>query len=154
MSIATGFVLRLIAGCVAIGVDPSSWILVCGFALAMLLGFGKRRIEVSQEMTENQRPSLVSYSPAKLDVVLGVCTAICLVSYMLYTVAPETIQRHRTDKLIYTIPIVAYGLFRYLFKCQEGGKNDGPSELLLSDWVFAVTGLLWGCVVVLIFSFT
>jgi hypothetical protein len=62
---------------------------------------------------------------------------------MLYTVAPETVQRHGTDRLVYTVPVVAYGLFRYLFKCQEGVQVDGPAELVLQDWVFAVTGVMW-----------
>jgi 4-hydroxybenzoate polyprenyltransferase len=143
MGIAVGFVLRLLAGCAAIAVVPTSWIVICGFSLAMLLGFGKRRVEIAQEMTHQQRPALMSYSAAKLDLVLAVSTGICLLSYMLYTVAPETVQRHGTDRLVYTVPVVAYGLFRYLFKCQEGVQVDGPAELILQDWVFAATGVMW-----------
>jgi 4-hydroxybenzoate polyprenyltransferase len=141
--IALGFVLRLVAGCWAIQVEPSSWILVCGFSLALLLGFGKRRLEVaSSEQLKEYRPALQSYSAEKLNLLLGVTSAVCLLSYMLYTTSPETARLHGTNALVYTVPFVAYGIFRYLFKVQEG-KQDGPVDVLLKDPVFAVNGLLW-----------
>jgi 4-hydroxybenzoate polyprenyltransferase len=141
--IAVGFVLRLLAGCAAIGVDPTSWVLVCGFSLALLLGFGKRRLEVGVlDRPTGFRPVLESYSPEKLNMLLGITSAICLLSYMLYTVAPETVRLHGTDKLVYTVPFVAYGVFRYLLKVQEG-KHDGPVEVLMKDPVFAVNAVAW-----------
>jgi 4-hydroxybenzoate polyprenyltransferase len=148
LSIAIGFVLRLLAGCWAIQVEPSSWILVCGFSLALLLGFGKRRLEVatSERLTE-YRSSLQSYSVEKLNLLLGVTSAICLLAYMLYTTSPQTGQLHGTSGLVYTIPFVSYGVFRYLFKVQEG-RHDGPVEVLLGDPVFAINGLLWIATVV------
>lgn len=143
MLIASGFVIRLQAGCVAIGVVATSWILVCGFTLSLVLGFGKRRTELAREVGDDHRRALQSYDPAKLDMLQAICTATCLVSYVLYTVAPETVQRHHTENLVYTIPIVAYGLFRYLFKTKEGKGGDGPAEVLLSDRAFVACGLLW-----------
>lgn len=143
LSIAIGFVLRIIAGCAAIGIPPTSWVIVCGFSLAMLLGFGKRRLEIdSVSSMSDYRPSLQSYSVDKLNMVLGITSSICLLSYMLYTVSPQTIELHHTDKLVYTVPFVAYGIFRYIFKVQEG-RYDGPVEVLLKDPIFAVNGLLW-----------
>jgi 4-hydroxybenzoate polyprenyltransferase len=143
LSIAIGFVLRLLAGCAAITVAPTSWILVCGFSLAMLLGFGKRRLEIDAvSQSAEFRPTLQSYSVDKLNLVLGITSSICLLSYMLYTVSPETIARHHTNNLVYTVPFVAYGVFRYLFKVQEG-HYDGPVEVLLKDPIFALNGLLW-----------
>lgn len=143
MSIAIGFLFRLIAGCVAIAVAPSSWILLCGFSLALLLGFGKRRLEFTQlESLTEYRVTLQSYSCEKLDVLLAVTCGLCLVSYALYTTAPETVQTHHTENLIYTIPPVFYGVFRYIFKIQEG-RHDGPVEVLLRDRVFWIDGLLW-----------
>jgi 4-hydroxybenzoate polyprenyltransferase len=142
--IAVGFVIRLEAGCAAVAVDPSDWMLVCGFSLALVLGFGKRRAEVALPgVSEGYRPTLVSYDAAKLNTLLGACTAVCLLAYMLYTVAPETVARHGTDHLVYTVPVVAYGLFRYLFKSIEGSA-DGPTDILARDPVFALTGLVWG----------
>ncbi len=141
--IAFGFVLRILAGCAALALRPSSWILICGFSLAMLLGFGKRRLEINNGgLAAFHRPSLRSYSEAKLNLLLGITTSICLLSYMLYTVAPETVRLHGTENLVYTVPIVAYGVFRYLFKVQESSQ-DGPVEILIGDPVFALTGLVW-----------
>lgn len=143
LAIALGFVLRLLGGCAAIGVEPSSWLLVCGFSLALLLGFGKRRLEVDGlERAAEFRPVLQSYSPEKLNLLLGITASMCLLSYMLYTVAPETVRVHHTDKLVYTTPFVAYGVFRYLLKVQEG-QHDGPVEVVVKDWTFSLNVLLW-----------
>jgi 4-hydroxybenzoate polyprenyltransferase len=150
MAIAIGFVIRLLAGCAAIGVGPSSWLLVCGFSLAMLLGFGKRRLELDgMEQPVAYRAALQHYSVPKLNMLLTVTTSLCLISYMLYTVSPQTIEVHHTDKLVYTVPLVAYGIFRYLFKVQEG-QHDGPVDILLKDPVFALTGFLWVLTVIVI----
>ncbi len=153
LSIAIGFVLRLLAGCAAINVEPTSWILVCGFSLAMLLGFGKRRLEVDVVSQASEfRPALQSYSIDKLNLVLGVTSSICLLSYMLYTMSPQTVQLHHTDKLVYTVPFVAYGIFRYIFKVQEG-QHDGPVEVLLKDPIFAINGLLWLVTIIAVLYF-
>lgn len=144
LSIAIGFVLRLIAGCLAIGVPPSAWILVCGFSISLVLGFGKRRLELATvaQDREDFRPALQSYSQDKLDLLLGITASLCLMSYMLYTVSQETIQIHKTTGLIYTVPFVAYGVFRYLFKVHEG-RHDDPVEVLYKDPVFAINAALW-----------
>jgi 4-hydroxybenzoate polyprenyltransferase len=143
MSIAIGFVLRLMAGCAAIGVQPTSWILVCGFSLALLLGFGKRRLEIAALAEPGKyRHTLEYYTAETLNVLLSTASAVCLLTYMLYTVAPQTVELHHTDKLIFTVPFVAYGIFRYLFRVQEG-RFDGPVEMLLKDRIFLLNGLLW-----------
>ncbi|MDO5566652.1 MAG: UbiA prenyltransferase family protein, partial [Planctomycetia bacterium] len=110
ISIAIGFVLRVVAGCVIIGVDPSSWILVCTFTLALFLAFGKRKMEcVSQNETSDYRPALASYSLSNVNILLGITAAVCLVSYLLYTLDRDTITMHGTRNLIYTVPFVFYG---------------------------------------------
>ena len=129
--IAIGFVLRILAGCAALDLRPSSWILICGFSLAMLLGFGKRRLEIGKaDLGTGYRRSLQWYDEAKLNLLLGTASSICLLSYMLYTVSPQTVQLHQTENLIYTVPLVTYGIFRYMFKVQDGW-HDGPVEVLL-----------------------
>jgi 4-hydroxybenzoate polyprenyltransferase len=151
--IAIGFVLRLLAGCAAIDVIATSWLVVCGFCLALVLGFGKRRTEVETLANGSEhRLVLLSYNPAKCDTLLAISTAVCLVSYITYTLAPETFAIHRTPNLVYTTPLVAYGLFRYMFKTQEGKGGDGPTEILVSDWVFPATGLLWVTAVLVILA--
>lgn len=143
LSIAIGFVIRLDAGCAAVAVQPTPWLIVCGFSLALLLGFGKRRLEIEAlQEAVRYRPALQSYSVDKLNILLGVASSICLMAYMLYTISPQTIELHKTDKLLYTVPFVAYGIFRYVFKVQEG-KYDGPVEILLKDSKFMLNGLLW-----------
>ena len=109
--------MRLLAGYVAIAVAPSAWMVVCGFSLAMLLGFGKRRLESAKVLVSAPfRPALMTYNAVKLNLLLGVTSSICLLSYTLYTVAPTTIERHGTDRLVYTVPLVACGLVRYVLK--------------------------------------
>jgi hypothetical protein len=143
MLIAVGFVLRLLGGSAAVGVEASSWLIACGFALALVLGFGKRRLEVAALPAGTAyRTSLANYTPARLDTLLAINIAVCLLTYLLYTVAPDTVARHGTRNLVYTVPLVAYGLFRYLFKVQEGGGDD-PADVLLADPVFLLNGLLW-----------
>jgi 4-hydroxybenzoate polyprenyltransferase len=143
VSIAIGFVLRLLAGAAAIAVPATSWLIVCGFALALLLGFGKRRAEVTTIGTGGaSRATLVSYTPEKLDSLMSICGSVSLVSYMLYTVAGETVRLHNTDKLIYTIPFAVYGIFRFIFKVQEGKAAD-PVTILLHDRALQATIALW-----------
>ena len=109
----------------------------------MVLGYGKRRLEIEGlANAANYRPALQSYSVEKLNLLLGITSSVCLLTYMLYTVSPQTIELHRTGNLIYTVPFVAYGIFRYLFKVQEGHR-DGPVEVLLRDPIFLVNGGLW-----------
>jgi 4-hydroxybenzoate polyprenyltransferase len=148
--IAIGFVLRLLAGCFVIGVEPSNWLLVCGFALAMVLGFGKRRVEVTRaDVAKETRRVLTTYTPAKLDTLLSVSVAVCLLAYILFTISPETIARHGSNHLVYTVPIVVHGLFRYMLVAQDG-KKDGPTEILTRDPVFLGIGSLWLLVVILV----
>jgi decaprenyl-phosphate phosphoribosyltransferase len=150
ISIAAGFVLRLLGGCAAIAVPASPWLLVCGFTLALLLGFGKRRLELDGlQSPAGYRSTLESYDAVKLNMLLSITSSVCLLSYMLYTVAPHTVALHKTDRLVFTVPFVAYGIFRYLFKVQEG-QFDGPVEVLAKDYVFALNGLLWALSVVVI----
>jgi 4-hydroxybenzoate polyprenyltransferase len=150
LSISIGFLLRLLGGCAAIGAEPSSWLLVCGFSVSLFLGFGKRRTEI-EGLTDGEsfRSVLRDYSREKLDTVLAITAALSLLSYMLFTTAPETIARHGSNRLLFTTVFVAYGLFRYLFKVQEG-KGDGPTDVLGKDPVFFLNGFLWAASVYII----
>ena len=149
MSIAAGFVLRLVAGAVAIAVTPSAWLIVCGFNVSLLLGFGKRRTEVGLEHAHSYRQSLSIYTAEKLDVLMAVSATLSIVTYMMYTLAPSTVRIHGTEQLIYTVPFVMYGVFRFVFKSHEG-KGSGPVEILTSDWVFVLNGVLWVAAVLVI----
>jgi 4-hydroxybenzoate polyprenyltransferase len=152
--ISTGFVLRLLAGCAAIRVTPSPWLVVCGFFLALVLGFGKRRIEVGTLANGGlHRTVLFRYNSANCDTLLAISTTACLVAYIAYTLSSRTIAFHRTANLFYTTPLVAYGLLRYVRITQGGTQSDGPAEILISDWSFPAIGLLWVGAVLLVLAF-
>jgi 4-hydroxybenzoate polyprenyltransferase len=153
ISIAVGFVLRLVAGSLAISVVASSWLLVCSFSLALFLGFGKRRSELALAETGRvYRPVLRAYTPTTLDSAMSISATLTLMCYMLYTIAPETQQTHHTANLVYTVPPVFYAMFRFIFRVQEA-KGESPEELLLSDRVMLGTAATWAGLVVLVLNF-
>lgn len=148
--IAAGFMLRILAGTWAVGIAPSQWLLLCGLLLTIFLGFAKRRAELMVSEGDGssgaaQRPVLDDYSPALLDTMMAISAAGVIVSYSLYTVSPDTVALHHTDKLIYTLPFVLYGIFRYIFLVHRHGGED-PASTLISDAHMVVTGAAWLCV--------
>lgn len=150
-SIAIGFVLRVLAGCCVLGLEPSIWILVCTFSLALYLGFGKRRMEVACLTPENDYRSVLHlYPPEFLNFLLAVSGCVCIVAYLLYTLSPETAALHRTKALIFSVPFVFYGIFRYALDAMKG-LYDGPDEVLFHDRAFFINILCWvACVVVVL----
>jgi decaprenyl-phosphate phosphoribosyltransferase len=153
ISIATGFVLRLVAGAIAIGVVASSWLLVCSFSLALFLGFGKRRSELAlAEQGVAYRRVLRAYSATALDSAMSISATLTLMCYMLYTIAPETQATHHTANLVFTVPPVFYAIFRFIFRVQLA-KGESPEELLLSDPVMLGAGAVWVGLVTLVLKF-
>ena len=123
LAVALGFVLRAVAGAVAIGVHFSDWLLVCTILLALFLALAKRRHElVTLDDAAAHRQILAEYSPYLLDQMIAVVTASCLTAYAFYTLAPETIEKYRTERLSLTIPFVIYGIFRYLYLVHRKGR--------------------------------
>jgi 4-hydroxybenzoate polyprenyltransferase len=149
MSISLGFVLRIEAGGAATGVAVSRWLFLCTIFLALFLAFSKRRHEITllAGAASGQRPVLDHYSPAFLDQMINVVTASSVVSYALYAVAPETVQKFHTENLIYTIPLVLYGIFRYLYLLYQRPGERNPTEAILRDPPFLLNILLWGLAV-------
>jgi 4-hydroxybenzoate polyprenyltransferase len=150
--IAAGFMLRLLAGTVGVGIAPSRWLLLCGLMVTLFLGFAKRRAELLALKGEagGHRRALDDYGPAFLDNMISVCAAGVLVTYSLYTVDAATVAVHRTEKLIYTVPFVLYGLFRYLFLLhRRGGAGDAATDLF-TDWHLLVTFVGWLALTVLV----
>lgn len=149
-AIASGFQLRLFAGTIGLGIPPSQWLLLCGFALTLLLALGKRRGElVSPDASGVTRSVLGNYSLPLLDQMLGICATLTLAGYGLYTISPDTIAMHGAADLPYTIPIVTYGVFRYLYVLRIDDDGD-PSRMLFADCHLLVTSGLWLAAVVLI----
>jgi 4-hydroxybenzoate polyprenyltransferase len=151
LAIAIGFVLRAVAGAVAIQVVFSDWLLVCTILLALFLALAKRRHElVTLEDAAAHRRILAEYSPYLLDQMIAVVTASCLTAYAFYTLAPETVAKYRTDRLALTIPFVIYGIFRYLYLVHRKEQGGSPGDALLTDRPLLATVALWAAVVVLI----
>ena len=145
--VAAGFMLRIFAGTWGVGIAPSQWLLLCGLLLTIFLGFAKRRAELMVSEVDgsgggSQRPVLDDYSPALLDTMMAISAAGVIVSYSLYTVSPDTIELHRTDKLIYTLPFVLYGIFRYIFLLHRRGGED-LALTLFTDAHMAATCAAW-----------
>lgn len=149
MSISLGFVLRVLAGAEATGVEVSRWLLLCTTFLALFLAFSKRRHEITLLAGEaaGQRPVLDHYSPAFLDQMINVVTASSVVAYALYAVAPETVRKYHTEDLVFTIPLVLYGIFRYLYLLYQRPGARNPTEAILRDPPFLINILLWGLAV-------
>ena len=134
MSVAAGFLLRAIAGAVVIEVEVSDWLAVCAGLLALFLALAKRRHElVAIENAANHRPSLEHYSAGMLDQMIAAVTGATLLAYSLYTMAPRTLRELGTDNLKFTIPIVAYGLFRYLYLVYTKKEGGSPEKHLITD---------------------
>lgn len=136
--ISGGFMLRILAGTTGIGIPPSKWLLLCGLMLTLFLGFGKRRSELvaltgDANGVPGQRASLDGYSKPLLDLLITVSVAGAAIGYALYTVDEKTIALHGTDRLIFTLPFVLYGLFRYLQVMYSRGGGGDPAWELLHD---------------------
>ena len=152
MIVSFGFVLRVGAGAAAIGVEVSTWLLLCTSFVSLLLAFSKRRHELVLLPGAGQRTVLSSYRLAFLDPVIGALTAATILSYSLYAVAPETVEKFDTRSLIYTLPFVLYGVFRFLHLVYHVENERSPTETMLSDKPFLFNILLWiGATVIVIY---
>lgn len=157
MSIAVGFVLRAVASVEVLagsepGIELSPWLLVCTFFLALFLGLGKRRNEVQRlgDSAAKHRATLEHYPPALMDALIGVVTAATVVSYAIYTIWPGTVEKVGSHHLVYTVPFVVYGIFRYLYLMVAMGSGGKPSRILVTDVPLGVNILLWVGVVVFV----
>ena len=152
LTIAIGFVLRVSAGAVAVGVPMSHWLLVCTILLAMFLGLSKRRHELTllADGATGHRRILQEYSPYLLDQMIGVVTASTLMAYVFYATSSETAEKFGTSLLGLTIPFPLYGIFRYLYLVHQREGGGSPAELLLNDRPLLACVALWGLAVVVI----
>ncbi len=146
--IAVLFVLRAIGGACAIDVRVSHWLLICTFMLCVFLGFGKRRCEISmianEENIRKHRPLLVRYTPDLLNHLLSTSAGIAIVTFLLYTLDTTTLSPFgaRKQNLVFTLPLVVYGIFRYAM-LSELGTVAGPTDMVLRDRAFLATILVW-----------
>lgn len=144
-AIACGFVLRVVAGAVVIDVQISSWLLICTILLSLFLGLSKRRHElvVLDGGAPTHRKVLGEYSPYLLDQMISIVTASTVVAYALYTMSEETIEKFGSKNLVFTVPFVLYGIFRYLYLVHQKGAGGKPESILVTDKPLIIDILLW-----------
>jgi 4-hydroxybenzoate polyprenyltransferase len=147
LAIAGLFVLRASAGAIAVDVRISDWLLLCTFLLALFLALGKRRAELGLEGVR-ARPALEGYSVALVDQLLGIVAAATIAAYTGYALAA-----HDTRWLVATVPLVVYGLFRYLLLLHRRGLGEEPETLLVEDLPLLVTVALWAAACAAILAF-
>ena len=152
LTVAVGFVLRALAGTLAIHVAISGWLLICTILSALFLALGKRRHEYLALGAEaaRHRPILAEYSAGLLDQMIAVVTASTVTAYALYTMSPETVAKFHTQLLPATLPFVLYGIFRYLYLLYRRQLGGNPSELFLNDRALLINTACWIVAVVLI----
>ena len=154
--IAIGFVLRTLAGSLAVDVVTSKWLIACMFTLCLFLGFGKRRCEQAligdADQAGQHRRTLLRYTPDLLNHLITVSAGIAIITFLLYTL--DTSGMHSPfpkEHLFYTLPIVVYGIFRYAM-LTEAGIYGGPTEIVLKDkpllaaivvWAFTALGVAY-----------
>ena len=145
MIVATGFLLRAVGGAFVIEVAISSWFILCTMLLALFLGFVKRRQELVLLDADalNHRRSLEEYSLRFLDQMISIVTAGALITYALYTMSPEVMEKLGTQYLNLTIPFVIYGLLRYLYLVYTKGEGGNPSSTIMRDLPLLINGGLW-----------
>ncbi len=143
--VAAGFVIRVLGGVAAIAVPGSSWLLLCAFLLALYLALGKRRAELVLlgEGGGSHRAVLSHYSLPLVDQAICVVLGATVLAYALYSVAAETVLRVGSEGLMGTVPIVMYGLFRYLYLLHRHEMGGSPTKVLLTDWPLLLCVALW-----------
>lgn len=157
--LASGFVLRILAGATALSLIPSPWLILCGVTISLFLGFTKRRAEVVllKERAKEHRKVLAQYSEPYLDQAISIVTTACVVGYVLYTVDERTIDLVGSRAMILTVPFVLYGIFRYMYLVYQIGTTDDsggdPTKTIFTDIPLLVTGALWGIFSMLIIFF-
>ncbi|MHB9026638.1 MAG: decaprenyl-phosphate phosphoribosyltransferase [Armatimonadota bacterium] len=151
VAIAVGLILRAFAGTAVLQIALSPWLFVCLWLLALVLGFGKRRHELCLTTVEpqEQRPVLAQYTCQFLDQATPAVLGAALVSYSVYAIMSPTALHH--PALVYTVPLVAYGMLRYLYLVNVSEQAGQPEEIFLTDRPIIITVILWALLVAGIF---
>jgi len=145
LAIASGFLLRVIAGTVVIHVEASIWLLVCTGLLASFVGFGKRAHELASAgpAATAQRAALAGYRLGHLRIALWLLAACTTVAYVLYTRAPHTVEFFGTTHMIFTTPFIVIGIGRFLYLTTSRPQAESPTEEMLHDGVFLANIVAW-----------
>lgn len=166
MAIAGGFILRVYAGAFALNIHMNVWFLLCVVSLALFLAVGKRRAELAiltEQAATRHRKTFTFYTPDLLDSYLAMFANSAWLAYALFAFfsSPPAISQRLpfmaelpltlagiNKWLMITIPLVIYGLMRYMNIVYQGSRAESPEKVLLSDKPLLATVLIWGLMVV------
>lgn len=155
MTISAGFVLRILAGSAAIGVQSSPWLVLCTIMISIFLGFTKRRAELvaANEDQGQTRAVLKDYSIGFLDQVISMVTSVTIICYILYTIDDRTFVVFGSRAMLLTVPSVMYGIFRYLYIIYHLKQGEDPTAALVRDIPTIINLILWGLMSVLVVTY-
>ena len=145
MIIAIGFVLRILAGASAIKIDISHWIVLCTFFGALFIAFGKRKNEndLLKKNSHAHRSTLLTYTPDFINQLIGLTSVMVIMTYSLFTIDSHTIEHFGTENLIYTLPFVIFGVFRYFHILYNKYSGGDPTHIFLTDKSLISIFLMW-----------
>ena len=138
--LSSGFVLRVLLGCVLVQVEASNWLLLCSSTLALFLGLAKRRGDVVRGVDSTHRPSLAGYNLAFLDQAISVTSGMAIVAYSLYCMESAVLVPGREFA---TLPFVVFGVFEYLRIVQVHNQGGSPVDIILKNRVLQLCGVGW-----------
>ncbi len=150
--IASGFVMRTYAGAVAADVATTGWLFSFAMMGSCLLGFCKRRSEILEleHIASDHRPTLGEYDVNLLDQFISICASSCIITYGLYAIMSPTADHHKLLPL--TIPIMLYGLFRYVYLVFRKGMGGSPELVFLEDRPITISVILFTIATILAFT--
>lgn len=145
LCVSSGFLLRVLAGGAVTDIYISEWLLLCTITLSLFVAFAKRRQELLlfEGRPDRPREVLARYSRPLLDQILSVVTTTTLISYLLYVTAPRTTEFFGGRNMLFTVPFVLYGIFRYLYLVYVEDQGGDPTELIFLDRPLMITVLGW-----------
>ncbi|HTY23764.1 MAG TPA: decaprenyl-phosphate phosphoribosyltransferase [Desulfomonilaceae bacterium] len=153
LTISTGFLLRVLGGAAAMGASVSSWLVLCTFSVAIFLALGKRRHEMVMltDDATSHRPVLENYNVALLDQLLQIVATSTFIFYCLYSVLGNPAAGIQAEKMTFTIPLVTYGIFRYMYLIYRREDGGSPTALLLTDSPLLLCTIIWlvACIAVI-----
>ena len=153
--IAFGFCLRIAAGSVAIDVRLGHWMLLAVFGLSLFLGFGKRKNEIDTlgEDSVVYRPGYSHYTSRIIDILIILSASVAALSYAFYAIDTDMTNRFSSEGLVYSVPFVLFGLFRYIYLLYCENKGANPEELAVKDWGIILAVIGWMAVIVYVMYF-
>jgi len=142
--IATGFLLRVLSGAIVAEVEPSVWILLITYLLALFLGFAKRRADVLLSLDGKEvRKNIDGYNLNFIDTVLSILAAVIIVAYILYTLSPEVQEHYRSHLIYVSVIFVVNGLLYYMKLTLVDKVTYSPTLIVLRNRVIQITLLGW-----------